>query len=150
MGAEAEADSFNILANSSGANKLVEGYKAAQEPNRKLTVDLGPSNYEPKYAGQQIIDNLDEPLDSNTSGMSQLKPEESVQSESANVSGMEIIVDNFVADDSSHMESPSQKTDTIVSEPQEYRKYEQEDSHSYLMAANDKLLESPSPNKKIK
>lgn len=117
MGAEAEADSFNILANSSGANKLVEGYKAAQEPNRKLTVDLGPSNYEPKYAGQQIIDNLDEPLDSNTSGMSQLKPEESAQSESANVSGMEIIVDNFVADDSSHMESPSQKTDTIVSEP---------------------------------
>jgi hypothetical protein len=43
---EQEDPSFNILANSSGANKLVEGYKA-QEAGPKLTVDIAdPSDYD--------------------------------------------------------------------------------------------------------
>ena len=36
---EQDPDSFNILANSSDANKLVESYKA-QEAGPKLTVDI--------------------------------------------------------------------------------------------------------------
>lgn len=40
-----DPDSFNILANSSGATKLVAGYKA-QENKSKLTVDLGQGDYD--------------------------------------------------------------------------------------------------------